>query len=148
MNETILEVMYLTGPEAVVNPETAINRAGNVTFLDLRNLDYAIQEWRRTYNLTTDKTTWSYNPGTAEDLTMTVVPREEPPFSGRVQYAYEAAVSVDGAGQAEKYAISLDAYGGQKILVMSLVMAATFALAVAATLLYRSRRKRMLRRRK
>jgi hypothetical protein len=147
LNETIERVTYLSGQEQVP-PELAANTAGNATLLDFSNLAPPIETWQRTSNLTKGSTTWVYNPAPAVDLTMTVTPREETPFSASAFYRYNATVSIDGPAQAKHNAIVADVSGGFEPLLMLAVILVTFVVAVLASWTYRSRRRQFARRRK
>lgn len=147
LNETISNVAYLSGKDEV-SARLAVDKAGNATLLDFRNLAASVQGWYRTYDLTKDATKWINNPGPAVDLTMTVTPRNGTSFVVHAFYSYNATVSLDGLAQAEGDTVRIDAYGGFKALLMLAVIVVSFAVAVMASWSYRSRRRQMPRRRK
>jgi hypothetical protein len=143
LNETVSAVQYLSIGEELP-PLIAVNRAGNATLLDFTLVGQPIQNWKRTYNLTTDLTTWTYDPGLVLDLGMKVTPREGDPSMFRASYSYNASVSVKGSAQAQGDVISVDMYGGLMPLLMLLVVLVTFVAAIIASWTYRSRRRQML----
>jgi len=143
LNETISAVQYLSIGEEVP-PLIAVNRAGNATLLDFALIDQPIQNWKRTYNITNDLTTWTYDPGLALNLEMKVTPREGLPSTFQASYSYNASVSVKGSGQAQGNVISVDMYGGLMPLLMLVVVLVTFVAAIIASWTYRSRRRQML----
>jgi len=147
LNETISSVTYLSGLEEI-SPRVAVDKAGNATLLGFGDLARPIEQWKRTYNVTKGSTTWTYNPDPAVDLTMTVVPREGTQSVSHAFYRYNATISVDSIGQAQANAISIDVSSAFQPLLMLAVILGTFAVAVAASWSYRSRRKQMIRRRK
>lgn len=143
LNETISAVQYFSIGEEVP-PPIAVNAAGNATLLDFTLIDQRIQNWKRTYNLTNDLTTWTYDPDVALDLEMIVTPREGLPSTYQALYNYNASVSVKGSGQAQGSVISVDMYGGSMPLLMLAVVLVAFVAAIIASWTYRSRRKQML----
>lgn len=147
LNETISSVTYLSGGVEIVST-VAVNRAGNATLLDFSRLILPFDQWKQSYNVTEGLTSWSYNPDPAVDMTMTVTPREGTPFVNRALYQYNATVSVNGLAHAQRNAISTEASGGIEPLLMLAVVIVTFAVAVVSGWSYRSRRKRLPRRRK
>jgi hypothetical protein len=147
LNETIASVTYVSDLEEI-SPRAAVDKAGNATLLDFSNLAQSIGEWKSEYNVTKGSTTWTYNPSPAVDLTMTVVPREGTESVNHAFYRYNATISVDGLARAQVNALSIDVSSAFEPLLMFAVILATFAVAVAASWSYRSRRKQMIRRRK
>ena len=147
LNETIASVTYVSGPEEI-SPRVAVNKAGNATLLDFSSLARSIQEWKSEYNVTEGSTTWTYSPSPAVDLTMTVVPKEGAQSVSHAFYGYNATISVDGLAQAQANAVSIDISTAFQPLLMVAIILATFAVAVASSWAYRSRRKQMIRRRK
>ena len=147
LNETILSVTYLS-----VDQETgrldALNQAGNSTLLDFSRLVMGFEHWQNRYNVTEGSTSWSYNPEPAVDLKMVVSPREGVPFVSRAFYRYNATVTVAGVAQAQGDMITLQGQGGTEPLLMLAVIVVAFAVAVVSSWSYRSRRKRLIRRRK
>jgi len=147
LNETIASVTYVSDLEEI-SPRVAVDKAGNATLLDFSNLAQSIEEWKSEYNVTKGSTTWTYSPSPAVDLTMTVVPREGTLSVNHAFYRYNATISVDGLAQAQANALSIDVSSAFEPFLMFAVILATFAVAVAASWSYRSRRKQMIRRRK
>jgi len=147
LNETISAVQYLSGGEDA--PAWIVtNRVGNATLLDFGRIGVPIENWRRTYNLTDDLTTWTYDPGPILDVGMGVTPLEGKPWNVQASYGYNASVSVRGSAQAKGNIISVDLFGGLQPLLMLVVVLVTFATAVITSWTYRSRRRQMLRRRR
>lgn len=147
LNETISSVRYLSGVEEIA-PGLAVEKAGNATLLDFSKLAAPFEQWQRAYNVTKGSTTWTYNPDAVVDLTMTVVPREGTESVSHAFYRYNATISVDSLAQAQAGAISVEVSGGFAPLLMLAVILVAFVVAVAASWSYRSRRRRMVRRRK
>ena len=143
LNETVSAVQYLSIGEEVP-PLIAVDRAGNATLLDFRLIDQPIQNWKRTYNLTNDLTTWTYDPGLVLGLEMKVTPTEGLPSTFQASYSYNASISVKGSGQAHGDVITVDMYGGLMPLLMLVVVFVTFLAAIIASWTYRSRRRQML----
>jgi hypothetical protein len=147
LNETVQGVTYQLGA-AQVSPVEAVQRAGNATMLDFHNLAPRIEDWKMTYNLTQASTRWVYNPAPAAEMKMTVTPRGERPFTLGASYAYNATISADGLAQAHGDIISTEVSGSYEPVLMLVVVVATFVVAVVASWTYRSRRKRLPRKRK
>jgi hypothetical protein len=147
LNKTIGDVIYASGTTQLP-PVDAVQRAGNATLLDFTYIAAHVEDWRMTYNLTKASTTWVYNPGSAAEMDMAVKPRVENPFDFHASYAYNATISVEGLAQAHGDVISTDVSGGYEPVLMLIVVIATFVIAVVASWVYRSRRKRLPRRRK
>ena len=147
LNETIASVGYQFGTLGT-SPELAIQRAGNTTLLDFSYLTPPLEEWKTTYNLTRDSTTWFYDPEPAADMSLLVAPRNASAFHLDASYAYNATLSVNGSAQVKGDTISTDVSGGLQPLLMLGVIIATFVVAVVTSWVYRSRRKQLPRRRK
>lgn len=147
LNETIETVAYEFGAEEV-SPAVAMERAGNTTLLDFSYIAPPVQEWKMTYNLTKAATTWAYTAVPVAETKMTITPRGEAPFAADASYAYNATLSVDGLGQAHGDTITTDVSSGFEPLLMLAVVIATFVVAIAASWIYRSRRKQLPRKRK
>jgi hypothetical protein len=147
LNKTIEDVAYMSGTTPL-DPVAAVQRAGNTTLLDFTHLAAHVEDWRMTYNLTQGMTTWTYNPGPATEMNMTVTPRAGESFTIRASYAYNATISVEGPAQAHADVISTEVSGGHESVLMLVVVIATFIVAVLASWVYRSRRKQLPRRRK
>jgi len=142
LNETIEKVVYQS-KHLELSPRDATYTAGNVTLLDLRNLDMPLQKWRRSYDVANALTTWEYYPGPAVDLSMAVTPREGAPFVAMAFYNYTAMVSVGGLAQANGDAVTIDVSAGFEPLLMFAVILVTFVFAVVASWTYRSRRRQI-----
>jgi hypothetical protein len=147
LNATIENVAYESGTTQL-SPVDAVQRAGNATLLDFTYLAPHVEDWRMTYNLTQASTTWVYSPDPAAEMNMTVKPRGQNPFSMHASYTYNATLSVEGLAQAHADLISTDVSGGYEPALMLVVVIATFVVAVVASWVYRSQRKRLPRRRK
>jgi hypothetical protein len=147
LNETIADVAYVSGTTPLP-PVEAVERAGNTTLLDFTHLAPHVEDWRMTYNVTQGSTTWAYNPNPAAEMNMTVTPRAGKSFTMDASYAYNATISVEGLAQAHADVVSTEVPGGHEPVLMLAVVVATFIAAVVASWVYRSRRKKLPRRRK
>jgi hypothetical protein len=147
LNATIEDVAYESGTTQL-SPVEAVQRAGNTTLLDFTYLAPHVEDWMMTYNLTQASTTWVYKPGPAAEMSMAVKPRGENPFTMDASYTYNATISVEGLAEARADVISTEVSGGYEPVLMLFVVIATFVVAVAASWVYRSRRKQLPRRRK
>jgi hypothetical protein len=147
LNETVQSVAYQLGHQDTEGP-IAVQSAGNMTLLDFSKLLPAIENWNNVYNVTKGSTTWSYDLAPAADLTMMVVPIEGTPFTANAFYKYNATLSIDGLAQAKADTIVVDLSGGLEPVLMFVIVIVAFAIAVVTSWSYRSRRKRLPRRRK
>jgi len=147
LNATVPEVILVIG-EQEAGVVTTLNMAGNATLLDFGSLNEPIERWQRTYNMTEDLTTWVTEPDPPVDLKIIVTPQDGKPTLYSAFYGYNATISVDGPAQAEGNTIRTETQGGSELLLMLGVVIASFAVAVVASLRYRSRRRQLPRRRK
>jgi len=147
LNKTIEDVAYIS-ETTPLPPVEAVQRAGNTTLLDFTDLAPHVENWRMTFNLTQGSTIWTYNPGPAAEMNMTVTPRSGNPFTMRAYYVYNATISAQGLAQAHADVISTEVSGGHETVLMLVLVIATFIAAVVASWSYRSRRKKLPRRRK
>jgi len=147
LNATVPEVTLVIGEQeaAVV---TTLNTAGNATLLDFGSLNEPIEKWQRTYNMTEDLTTWVTEPDPPVDLKIIVAPQDGKATLYSAFYRYNATISVDGPAQAEGNTLRTEIQGGSKLLLMLGVVIASFAVAVVASVRYRSRRRQLPRKRK
>ena len=147
LNATVSGVVYRLDT-LDVTPEVAAQKAGNATLLDFSYVSPPVEEWKMSFNLTQASTTWTYAPVPAVAMQMAVTPKVGAAFHLDASYAYNATLSVDGFAHVHADTITTDVSSGYEPLLMLAVVIATFAVAVATSWVYRSRRKQLPRRRK
>ena len=139
-NATIQAVTFFVNGTQSVAGEVAANQVGNATVLDFRSLAVTLEQWRRTYDLANNTTTWRYTPMVplAASVKATRFNRTLEIFS---DYSYNAEVSVPGLARAAGNTLLIDVGTGQKEWIMAGIVVLAIGLALATQLMFRARKK-------
>ncbi len=139
-NATIKAVTFFVNGTQSVAGETAANHVGNFTVLDFRSLSIPLEQWTRTYNLSTHTTTWSYAP---LPLLSASVRAERLNVSFEIfsDYAYSAEITVPGLARATGNTLIVDVGTGQNEWVMAGIVVLAIVLAAATQVLFRAKKK-------
>lgn len=139
-NATIRAVTFFVNEtQSVPGPEAA-NAVGNFTVLDFRSLNVPLDQWNRTYTLPNDTTTWRYTPPLmlAASVHADQLNKSITLFS---HYGYNAEIIVPGLAHATGNVVRVDIGSGQKEWIMMGVVILAVVVALAAQLLFRSKKK-------